>query len=319
MVVKELVRTGYQIYNSAWFGVTSRYPLGTNVYDRDWEVLVILDTCRVDALREVAPEYEWLPTDEIESMWSIASNSRGWIASTFTEKYLDKIEDTVYVSVNGYSPEILDRGRKFPSEAGIRDVAKWNTVTGVDFFLHHPIQEYHPDFELANHHPAELVLDRGITTYEKYHPEFLILHFHQPHAPYRHKAYDEGRELHSWEEDPFTALKNGDVDFETVWNAYLDSLRYVLDNVDVLRRYLPGSSIAISADHGEAFGEYGVYRHPLGIPHPSVRRVPWVVVEGTGELEEYNAQYPIDEAERYHSEPTDEEVKERLRDLGYAE
>jgi hypothetical protein len=30
--------------------------IGTNVFDRDWDVLILLDTCRVDALREVKSE-----------------------------------------------------------------------------------------------------------------------------------------------------------------------------------------------------------------------------------------------------------------------
>jgi len=41
-------------------------PVGTNIYERDWDALVVLDACRVDILREVADEYEFI--DEVDSV-----------------------------------------------------------------------------------------------------------------------------------------------------------------------------------------------------------------------------------------------------------
>ena len=35
-------------------------PYGTNVYTREWDVLVVLDACRADLLRAVAPETDLL-------------------------------------------------------------------------------------------------------------------------------------------------------------------------------------------------------------------------------------------------------------------
>lgn len=34
--------------------ISSRMDLGYNVYNEDWDLLIILDTCRVDALRHFA-------------------------------------------------------------------------------------------------------------------------------------------------------------------------------------------------------------------------------------------------------------------------
>jgi hypothetical protein len=42
----------------------------------------------------------------------------------------------------------------------------------------------------------------------------------------------------------------------------------LLENVDAER-------VVITADHGEGFGEYGVYEHPVGCPAPTIKRVPW--------------------------------------------
>ncbi|MFB6225192.1 MAG: hypothetical protein ABEI13_01925, partial [Candidatus Paceibacteria bacterium] len=50
----------YEYYIAAWMTATSHHPVGINVLDLEWDTLILLDTCRVDALREVAPEYDFL-------------------------------------------------------------------------------------------------------------------------------------------------------------------------------------------------------------------------------------------------------------------
>jgi len=52
-----LRRGGYEFYRGSWRVVGSRLPLGTNIYDRSWDVVVVLDACRVDVLRAVADDY----------------------------------------------------------------------------------------------------------------------------------------------------------------------------------------------------------------------------------------------------------------------
>lgn len=41
------------------------------------------------------------------------------------------------------------------------------------------------------------------------------------------------------------------------------------DNVDA-------SNVAITADHGNTFGENNIFDHHVGLNHPTVREVPWV-------------------------------------------
>jgi len=59
----------------------------------------------------------------------------------------------------------------------------------------------------------------------------------------------------------------------------------VLDAVEELLRNVDAEEVVITAGHGDAFGEYGVYSHPAGVPHPHVRRVPWArtTTEDSGE------------------------------------
>lgn len=314
-----IAKMAYRLFNSVWFATTSRVPLGHHVYESDWDILILLDTCRPDALSEVKKEYSFLSRNHIDTKWSIASNSRGWIAGTFREKYREEVENTVYINANGYASEILEHRRRFPSEDGIRDLSAWDTLTGEDMLLHHPVRDYLPAFELDEFVPPSLVVDRAVSAWRAYDADRFIVHFHQPHSPFCYHPWNERREFKEWEWDPFTALKEGEVSREMVWSAYLDELRFALNSVALLINSVDTDSIILSADHGEAFGEFGFYRHMLGVPHPQMKKVPWVCIKGSGYNSDYEPEFPLEEAEKYASKRSEEEIKDRLRNLGYYE
>jgi hypothetical protein len=75
--------------------------------------------------------------------------------------------------------------------------------------------------------------------------------------------------------------------FETVWRKvdikgvqhyYEDNLRTVLESVSRLINELDGNTV-ITADHGEAFGEAGIFGHRLETHIPALLEVPWLVIE----------------------------------------
>lgn len=82
------------------------FEQGTNIYEKDWDLLVILDGCRVDAIEEVAAEYEFL--DSPGTHRSTASTSGEWMRTTFIEKHQDKIQNTIYVTANDHSSEVKE-------------------------------------------------------------------------------------------------------------------------------------------------------------------------------------------------------------------
>lgn len=92
---------------------------------------------------------------------------------------------------------------------------------------------------------------------------------HSPIA-YVSNALEEQRELHKYERNPFEYLEFGGKR-KRVLKAYLDDLRYVLDDVEILLENIAAEHVVLSADHGEAFGECGVYGHPIGFLHAAVR------------------------------------------------
>lgn len=295
----------YYQYVATAMTVFSRYPIGTNVFDREWDVLLILDTCRVDALHEVKSEYEFI--DDIDVLTSVGSCSPEWIACTFDMKYEDTLANTGYVSANGYAQKVL-QDREFPDSSRGLSWSNWTTATDDDLlFLDQPWQ-YAPDPPHGHIRP-EHITDRAIANFRQHDPDRMIVHYSQPHPPYTANADEERRdELYPYEKDPRGYLRNGG-DREKVWQEYIDNLRLVLDEVEIVLENIDAETVAISADHGEAFGEWGIYWHLAGLPHPQLKRVPWVTTTASNSGEYEPSLTPKDELNKT--------VEKHLEDLGY--
>ncbi|EMA44816.1 hypothetical protein [Halococcus saccharolyticus] len=281
----------YELYAGAWRHLGWHVPRGVNVYDREWDVLIVLDACRVDLLREVADEYAFV--SGVESVGSVGSMSEEWMVKTFTTEYAAETRETAYVTGNAFSAEVLD---------------------AADFQVLDEVWHYGWDDELGTV-PPDPVTDRAIAVGREYAPDFLIVHYMQPHHPF---VGTEG--VDSFAADPFgrdggetvvDALRKGKIDRETFWSAYRDTLRTVLDQVELLLRNLDADTVAITADHGDAIGEWGIYDHPAGCLHPVVKNVPWVKTSAT-DLGEYDPSITPQS-----SSASSENVEARLQQLGY--
>jgi hypothetical protein len=82
--------------------------------------------------------------------------------------------------------------------------------------------------------------------------------------------------------------------------------------IELLLENLDAGTVVISADHGNAMGQWGQYGHPDGVPIAPLRNVPWVETTATD-----TGRYDPDSVEDRESTTTDE-VHSRLNDLGYA-
>lgn len=277
--------------------------IGTNVFDREWDVLILLDTCRVDALRSVEGEYDFF--DGVGHIWSAGGRTPEWIARTFDRDHLDEIQETAYLCANGHGQQILgDRRQEQDKEKYLlyKMLRLMPTVHVTDFGKCEYLFQFEwkgtegPLGHVDGATPPRYVTDRAITVGREEEFERLVVHYFQPHSPWVANALDTGRELEKHEHDFWNYItETGDT--ETVWESYLDELRYVLDDVELLLENLDADRVVISSDHGEAFGEYGVLGHKIGSVHPKVRKVPWAVTT----------------AEDSHSyQPTTEEPRERM-------
>lgn len=84
-------------------------------------------------------------------------------------------------------------------------------------------------------------------------------------------------------------------------------MELLLENVDA-------ETVAITADHGNAMGEWGLYGHPKWTYIDSLVRVPWYVTTATDERTYEPAE---EDPESINRDVTADEVEDRLRDLGY--
>jgi hypothetical protein len=279
----------YEIYAGAWRRTGWHVPRGTNIYDLEWDALLLLDACRVDLLEEVRPEHDFL--GPVGSIRSVGSMSEEWMRKTFTPEYEDEMADTAYVTANVFTNEVLD-----PADFAVLDEVwryGWEDEAGTV--------------------PPRPVTERAIHVAREADHDRLIVHYMQPHHPFIMTDFGEeigadpfGREGHTTEVD---ALRKGLISLAEFWTAYRANLEHVLGEVELLLSNLDAERVVVSSDHGDAVGEWGIYDHPAGFLHPSVTDVPWSVTtaEDRGTFEP--TLEPSDEA--------DSDVEERLKRLGY--
>ncbi len=279
----------YSWYVLGNLGVTTRVTAGRNIYESEWDALIILDALRTDALKSVADEYDFI--GEIDEVTSVGSTSKEWLLKTFTEEHAGDIEETMYVTGNGFvhwledeSVDYLDFSatskstiERFDVLNGLlqRDVVSASTFGHIEKLW--PLSESNP---VAPTPLADAVTDHAIVHGRNLEMDRLVVHYMQPHAPYLPAALERGHAT-EMEMSPFRALIDEDASEEEIWRLYLDNVRYVLDSVDNLLKNLDADKVVITADHGELFGEWFMYGHAVGFPHPKLKQVPWVETTAT--------------------------------------
>jgi len=111
------------------------------------------------------------------------------------------------------------------------------------------------------------------------------------------------------------SLRRGEVSTERVWRAYEANLRHVLSEVATLLDNVDGR-VAVTADHGNLFGEWGCTGTPCTHRCPPLLAVPWAEATGVdrGILDpELDPPEPLPVG-RVHGETGE---RERLEALGY--
>jgi hypothetical protein len=309
-----LTRQLYALYFLPWMTFTARYPIGRQIYDHEWDALIVLDACRVDAMREVAPEHDFI--EDVGRVVSVGSTSKEWISNTFTDRYREEIAETACVSANSWVDTVLTdevdwgfwtatKESFLQSHEVFGRLMARDTVTQADFETFESIGGLGAG-ESFGVTTAEDVTDYAIDVGRRSDADRLVVHYMQPHAPYIANVNDEGN-IDEVDRKPFDALRAG-ADRKRIWNAYLDNLRYVLSNVERMLENLDAERVVITADHGEMFGEFGLYEHIGGIPHPALKTVPWVETSAT-DTHTYEPEI--------ETRTDDVAVEDRLADLGY--
>lgn len=235
----------------------------------------------LDACRyDAFEEHADLP-GTLESRISRGSSSVEFVHGNFAER---RLHDVVYVSANDWYAKLHD---------------------SIDAEVHaHEYVDIDPD----------IVTDTALEYAKRYPNKRLLVHYMQPHFPYLAPRWDG---VFVPDGDLLTTYRESDVTHEQMWEAYRDNLHLVLDEVRTLFDQLTGK-IVVSSDHGELLGDREApipirrYGHPRGIYIEELVKVPWLVYQN-GPRPEIVAEAP--EQPVLYDE---DEVNERLRNLGYA-
>ena len=245
-----VTESAYEFYVGLCRNIGRYTNFGSNIFDEQWDVLVILDACRWDLTWEMAPRYDFL---DKTTTYSVASSSEEWMEKTFRTVDTSNVG---YVTGNPFSRQTLDEN---------------------DFLLLDEVWEYAVDDEIGTI-PADAVTDRTIQAHREHDPERLISHYMQPHYPFIPNPIDDGLPIDDFgggsHDDVWDKLRRGEVSRDEVWKSYRANLEYVLDSVKTLLNSVEGR-VVITADHGNLLGELGLYGHPDFVPIPALKRVPW--------------------------------------------
>lgn len=248
----------------------------------DWDICCILDACRPDVLGSVLK-------DDVETTLSGASMSKQWYELTFCSETTPDLSNIGLISGNPWV-DILPR-----------ESFGYVHYETVEESLHH-ITTVPP--EPLVHRAIDVWRDR-----EKLGIEKLIVHFMQPHLPFRTRPeWFEGMDEGSYGAGVYWDLATGKIPRDEFMAAYEDNTRWVLeDGVEPIKTNCDGR-LVLTADHSTGLGEMGIYSHPPGVPTKTLQEVPWVEIDATD-------RGMIDPAVEERSTTID--TDEQLRALGY--
>jgi hypothetical protein len=233
-------------------------------------LLITLEALRSDRIGAIREGGSLTPNLDAQMRRGIATLDGVAAANASHDALLAILSARYPPDASGAAAEVLGR---FEEEVGARLVCFFpdgNLLAHDDLFSEfevHRVGQYGEDFTdeveevLRTHAPRPLL---------------LWVHIPDPHAPYEPRPED-----HRFGDDAIGRYEG------EVW-----ALDQALEELLAAARRTYGRdrmAAAITADHGEAFGEHGVYVHKSGL-HEEQIRVPWVV-KGPG-MEVRRLQHP---------------------------
>lgn len=259
-----------------------------NFFEEDWDTAVILDAARFDAFKQAYTEFI---EGDLEKRRSNASATPEWVHRNFSGRH-----NITWLSANPFINSI-----NAPlSESGpvSYDTTPSRHVTEIKDLWRTEWSPQHGTVRPEKVYEAWKQTDSGGKT---------VVHFMQPHAPFigkgksrinnsLRKNFSGGGGLKALSpvierlEDTETAMKLGmysNLDLkhlaEALRNGSRETLmRYHRENLETALEYASkvveesdGRTI-VTSDHGEAFGEQGVWGHHIEKHIPPLVEVPWL-------------------------------------------
>ena len=271
---------------------------GVNVLELEWDYLIVLDACRCDIFGNVY-RYFFAENASFKCISSTSSSTMEFIRKNILEspEVLRKLKNVVFVNANPVVDHVLG-----------------NRIHRI-FYRYIPVWRKYWSEDLGTVEP-EYTYMVALKTFLRYPDKRMMIWFLQPHYPYIDRRFHHinalGREFmnkairNSRDKNLATLMKivatltrrgylcAGIPDKvceymhqarSEAMKAYTCNLIIVLQYVKKLAEILPGK-IAVTSDHGEAFGEplnellpLHVYGHPSRIKIPPLTQVLYLATE----------------------------------------
>jgi hypothetical protein len=287
---KELHHLSKGPYKKMLHHLNRFFDHGSYIYEKDWDLLVIVDACRYDLAEIVSNEYSF--GHSIGSTRSVASVTRRWMQENFSDEFIEEMTKTTYICGNPYSDSELK-----PE------------------YFRKLVEVWRDNWEEPGTVPPRAITDATVEIGREANPERVIAHYMQPHCPFIDEPQlSRGKQLEafgnqSWD-DVWQRLEKGHISKSEVWDGYKKNLRRAFDEVEVLIENFDADTVIISSDHGNALGEWGLYGHPEQMPFQCLRKVPYI---------ELSSEDKKTRTDLTHLETNEQEVnvEKRLKALGY--
>jgi hypothetical protein len=262
-----------------WFLGKSVWPLihgdlsksnAVRVMEENWDYLIVLDACRYDTFREVVDA-------GANYVISGGTHTQGWLKWNFRKKY----KDVIYIAGNPHF-----------ASAHLKKTLGFNP-----FYMVEEVWDYGWDSNLKTVPPGQAT-DAALRTLRRYPEKRMIVHYNQPHHPFlgdkELTERDDGT-WHTLEEGlwggqkttVWTLARQGKMSIDRVEKAYRGNLKIVMKEVDRLKEKLP-ARVILTADHGDLFGEWGLYGHGSPLRVEGLVKVPWVILKDEKRQRMYN-------------------------------
>lgn len=275
------------VYNRAVRSVDGR-----SIFDEEWDVCILLDACRADELENQRSNFDWI--DTVGRFPSLGSCTWNWLPKTLEVTSDETLQETTYVCANPFSERFCTQDQFHELDEVWRYA--WDEKKGTVY--------------------PRAVTDRAIHHGRTTDASRLLVHYIQPHVPFlsnEAESLTRANFTHEKESafDAWERVTRGELSRQAAISMYRDTLERVLVDVELLLSNIQADDVVVTADHGEAFGEWGLYGHPEYIDLPCLTQVPWLETVAVDE-ETYTPK-------EYERTETGVSTEEQLAALGYAE
>lgn len=281
---------------------TLKSKIGKLVQQEEY-VFIILDACRYDTFKATYNDYL---NGDLKKAVAPGYETLHYSNKILSDNNID-LSDTFFINSNPHMYNKTDLELLFKEVINVWDFT-WDNNVGTT--------------------RPESITDVSISLLSEIDTKKIFIHYLQPHTPYigttglseynytKHNITDVEE---SYDKDirpnniVYNLIKDGKVNDNELRKAYISNLKYVLKEVNRLIQYLD-CKIIISADHGENLGENNNYLHRTETKY--TREVPWLEVD-INETAKTITQSDIIDVPREEPTSSEEEINQRLRDLGY--